>query len=297
MAVDRSLKAKIAESPEQWYAQPNRYDLPGIDTPGSISVEKENRIIYGSANLENKTENDSVSSAPWMRDNPFTKEDVERFNAFSHVDLDINREFNAKVTHKEAAVKAKLAEYGIYEIPNDVKKALYYYRKALYDFYMDEARARAIAPPVSVVGAYKYRGNVEKAERIVDRALERIEIAEKYLDRAVNRNIKGKVRVSVKAAASRTRLNRDHLAGVNLKKDLGLERALTSSHYKYKNGTGTVLMILKKKDGATYQLWYDYYGNGAVYDVKFGKYGGGLESIRADSYEELLTQIRKKMVD
>jgi hypothetical protein len=33
LAVDRSLKAKTAKSPEQWYKQPNRYDLPGVDTP------------------------------------------------------------------------------------------------------------------------------------------------------------------------------------------------------------------------------------------------------------------------
>jgi hypothetical protein len=294
LAVDRSLKAKTAESPEQWYKQPNRYDLPGVDMPSSISVEKE-ADSSSSVNLERKAENDLVPSAPWMRDNPFTKDDIERYNAFSHFDVNINREFNAKVRQKEVAVKDRLAEYGIYEIPNDVKKALYYYRKALYDFYVDDARARGIAPPVSVVGPSKYRGNIERAERIMDKALERVDIAEKYLGRAVERNIKGKVRVSVKAAASRSRLSRDHLAGVKLKKDLGLDRALTAYHYKYKNGTGSVLMVLKKKDGASYQLGYDYYGDGAVYNVKFGRYGGALESIRADSYEELLAQTRNRM--
>jgi hypothetical protein len=266
-----------------------------VDTPNSVSVEK-GVGTTGSVNLEMKVENNSVSSEPWMRHDPFSKEDVARYNSLSHFDVDINRDFNVKVAQKEAAVKAELEEYGIYGTPNDVKKALYYYRKAIYDFYMDEARARGVAPPVSVVGPSKYRGNVEKAQRILDRALEKIEIAERYLDRAVNRNVQGRVRVSVKEAVSKSNLKRNNLEGARLKKDLDLERALTAYHYKYQNGTGSVLMVLKKKDGASYQLGYDYYGDGVVYDAKFGRYGSALEPIKANSYEDLLTQIQNRMV-
>jgi hypothetical protein len=32
-AIDAGLKAPIAKTPEQWMKQPNRFDLPNIDTP------------------------------------------------------------------------------------------------------------------------------------------------------------------------------------------------------------------------------------------------------------------------
>jgi hypothetical protein len=31
--IDEHLKAPIANSFEQWHAQPNRYDLPNVDRP------------------------------------------------------------------------------------------------------------------------------------------------------------------------------------------------------------------------------------------------------------------------
>jgi hypothetical protein len=31
--IDEGLKAPIAKTPEQWMAQPNRFDFPDVDTP------------------------------------------------------------------------------------------------------------------------------------------------------------------------------------------------------------------------------------------------------------------------
>jgi hypothetical protein len=31
--IDEALRAPIAKSPEQWMQQPNRFDIPNIDTP------------------------------------------------------------------------------------------------------------------------------------------------------------------------------------------------------------------------------------------------------------------------
>jgi len=50
LAVDRSLKAKTAKSPEQWYKQPNRYDLPGVDSP----QDKAKSLNTSKANSKNE---------------------------------------------------------------------------------------------------------------------------------------------------------------------------------------------------------------------------------------------------
>lgn len=44
--VDESLKAPLAKSPEQWLAQPNRFDIPDVDTPKkSIRQEKKREEV------------------------------------------------------------------------------------------------------------------------------------------------------------------------------------------------------------------------------------------------------------
>ena len=40
-AIDRSLKAKKAESVEQWLDAPNRFDLPNVDTNKSKEKKHE----------------------------------------------------------------------------------------------------------------------------------------------------------------------------------------------------------------------------------------------------------------
>ena len=132
--------------------------------------------------------------APWTKDEPFTKEQIEGFNIFTHFPTDINKEFKERVKAKESEVANRLKEHGITDIPEDVKRSLWYYRKALYEYYLDESRARATAPPVSVIGPAAYPVHrIPKADRIREKGRERIEIAERYLNRAIKRHIKGKL--------------------------------------------------------------------------------------------------------
>lgn len=41
--VDESLKAPLAKSPEQWLAQPNRFDVLGVDTLKQSAKQEEKR--------------------------------------------------------------------------------------------------------------------------------------------------------------------------------------------------------------------------------------------------------------
>ena len=39
--IDEALKAPIAKTPEQWLAQPNRFDIPEVDTPKKSENKQE----------------------------------------------------------------------------------------------------------------------------------------------------------------------------------------------------------------------------------------------------------------
>jgi hypothetical protein len=44
--IDESLRAPIAKTPEQWLAQPNRFDFPNVDTPNDkVSKEEQDRRL------------------------------------------------------------------------------------------------------------------------------------------------------------------------------------------------------------------------------------------------------------
>lgn len=44
--IDESLRAPIAKTAEQWLAQPNRFDLPDVDTPkDKASKEEQDRRL------------------------------------------------------------------------------------------------------------------------------------------------------------------------------------------------------------------------------------------------------------
>jgi hypothetical protein len=70
LAVDRSLKAKTAESPEQWYKQPNRYDLPGVDAPEDkakgLNTSKANNKSEGNK-MQTQTPKSFGESPPDMK--------------------------------------------------------------------------------------------------------------------------------------------------------------------------------------------------------------------------------------
>jgi len=128
-----------------------------------------------------------------MKDEPFTKDEVDSFNRYTHFPVDINKEFSETVKAKEEEIRNELAHYGIKEMSEKLKTAIYYYRKAIYNGYLDRAKARSIAPPVSVVGPSKYSGNVQRAMKIEEKIRKRIETAEKYIRKAIVEAIKYKL--------------------------------------------------------------------------------------------------------
>ncbi|MBA7637056.1 hypothetical protein ES703_44688 [subsurface metagenome] len=137
------------------------------------------------------------SSEPFTRDAPFTKEQVEDFNRYTHFPSDINKEFREDVTAVEKEAVDTLKKHGITTIPPDVKTSLWYYRKAVYNYYLESSRARSIAPPVSVVGASKYpHHRIPRSEKIRERALDQVETSKTYLRRALGRHTKGKLETS-----------------------------------------------------------------------------------------------------
>jgi hypothetical protein len=50
--IDESLRAPIAKTPEQWLAQPNRFDVPDVDTPNTVSKEEQDRRLAEIRRLE-----------------------------------------------------------------------------------------------------------------------------------------------------------------------------------------------------------------------------------------------------
>jgi hypothetical protein len=41
--TDESLRAPIAKTPEQWLRQPNRFDIPDVDTPKQSAKQQEEK--------------------------------------------------------------------------------------------------------------------------------------------------------------------------------------------------------------------------------------------------------------
>jgi hypothetical protein len=223
----------------------------------------------------------------WMKSSPFSRDEVEAFNTFSHFYVDINKEFNDTVEHKEDEIRNILNRYGVKQFTNEIKTALYYYRKALYQYYLDESRARSVAPPISVVGPTKYRGNVKLAESIHEKALQKIRIAEDYLNKAVNRAIAGRIPEGVK-----TNILFSEISGAKLKKDLNLKNAIKGFHNKHRDGSGNFGFVLITKDDKHYQVAGDYATDGTVYNLVAGTYGGGLDKVEAKSYDELINKLK-----
>lgn len=122
-------------------------------------------------------------NAIFMRESPFTPLDIQKYNSFSWYDTDINKEFNASVNKAESEVNKYYPE----DKPESVSIALYYLRKALYEYYLENARAKHVNPGAFFVGPSNYRGNPDKARRIEQKASEKLDTAYEYLRKAINR--------------------------------------------------------------------------------------------------------------
>jgi hypothetical protein len=136
-----------------------------------------------------------LSAAPtgneiYMQSSPISKELQHRFEQTTFYPYDMNKEFNESVEAKETEAINKLKAYGYKEIPEDVQTALAYYRKSLYDFLVTKASQ---VPGPMITGPSKYNYNkLDKSIAREDKALQSIETAKDYLEKAVKRNTKGK---------------------------------------------------------------------------------------------------------
>lgn len=140
---------------------------------------------------------DNMNSDVWMQDSPFTNEEKEAYNRYTHFPADINKRFKEMVLAEETCIKNRLAEYGIDKPTDRLTTAVYYYRKAVYHYFLEEIRARTMAPPAYVVGPAKYQTHkLPKAEKIREKSLYPIKLAEKYIERGINEAIKGKPAVA-----------------------------------------------------------------------------------------------------
>ena len=221
----------------------------------------------------------------WLKDEPFDKDFVQHYNQFSHFWVNPNEEFKKKV---KAIEKELIKTFGK-KIPKSVKKALYAYRKALYEYFIAEAKARAIAPPISVVGRAKYKGKPEKAEKIRESAFKKLERAENLLESLISKERYKKTLSKVEAETS---LTLDELRGQRLKKDLKLDSAVRTWHNKRKDRSGTFGFTLTKG-----RKWVRLAGShtpsGKVYDLTIETAEHSPKSISAKSYEELIKQLGK----
>jgi len=221
----------------------------------------------------------------WLREEPFSKEFVQFYNQFSHFWVNPNEEFKKRIK----AIERELSrEFGS-QIPKSVKSAFYAYRRALYEYFRAEAEARAVAPPISVVGRSKYSGKPARAEKIMERATRKLERVENWLESAIS---KEKHKKTVGKVEKETSLTLNELKGQKLKRDLKLDSAIKSWHNKHKDGSGTFGFMLTK--GTKWvRLAGSYTPTGKVYNLTIETAQHAPKSISAKSYEGLIGQLGK----
>ncbi len=145
-----------------------------------------------------------IDSNAYMKSSPFTNQQISMYNNYSFYDVDINKEFNNSVNRMEATIRKHYPK----GVPAEVLKALARYRKAVYESYLAESRARFTAPSQAVVGPAGYKNFDKKrarADSIRQESLNNVHYAEKQIDLAIKRvntkdtteNIKGKYAVNI----------------------------------------------------------------------------------------------------
>lgn len=127
---------------------------------------------------------------PYMKSSPISAVLQRRFEYTTFSPYDLNKEFNESVEAKEKETIDKLKVFRLTEIPEDVQKALAYYRKAVYEFLVTKAN-QVPGPMVTGPSKYNYQ-KLEKSLKREDKALKSVDTAKEYLRKAINRNITGK---------------------------------------------------------------------------------------------------------
>jgi len=144
--------------------------------------------------LQNKrhvtvTKLSNMDSKVYMKNSPFTSRDIQIYNSYSFYDVDINKEFNATVDRMEKIVQKEFPKGA----PAEVLKALANYRKAIYESYLAESKARMTAPSQMVVGPAGYENFDRKRSRanaIRNKSYEDVKYAEKQIKLAIQRSNK-----------------------------------------------------------------------------------------------------------
>jgi hypothetical protein len=125
-----------------------------------------------------------------MTSAPFTSHDEADYNRFTHYPTTA-AEMNAGFQEASGAIReqtaATLARWGIPELPADVQEALDQLDAARIHQTRETIRARNVAPPWSVVGRSNYRGNPDRAHKIIEKAGEVNEKAKKRLEKVLRR--------------------------------------------------------------------------------------------------------------
>lgn len=117
----------------------------------------------------------------FMHNSPFTDEQIRSYNRYSWYDVDINKEFDNSIK----IVIDNVNTHYPGEKPEAVEIALYYYRMALYNYYLEEIRAKNKNPGSWFVGPSNYKGNPEAARKISENAMEKLDTAKEYLRKAI----------------------------------------------------------------------------------------------------------------
>lgn len=129
------------------------------------------------------------SDKPYMQLSPFSKEMQTRFEYTTFYPYDLNQQFNESVAKAENEAIEKLSNYNVTDMPEDVKTALAYHRKAVYEYLTAKAN-QVPSPMVTGPSKYNYR-KLEKDNQKQDKLSDSLETSREYLRKALNRATKG----------------------------------------------------------------------------------------------------------
>lgn len=125
-----------------------------------------------------------IYAKQFMKESPFSKNEVMKYNAYTFNPQDINEHFNREMRIIEKEAREKYPN----GLPGDVLKALAYYRKALYEYHNEWGRASRVAPSIMVTGPTNYKGKPERADAIRRNANEKLDYAKKGFKTALTQS-------------------------------------------------------------------------------------------------------------
>lgn len=136
---------------------------------------------------------------PWLRSSPFTKEQTDTYNRYTHFEIDFNKEFDVEIDRIKKHVADTLEKYQTSQGDIDIAKSeINKYRRKLYDYYLSRFDLQAYYPPVSVVGPGKYPYQKKsKAAAREKRMITTWQKAVAEFDRAIYRITKGRTAKAV----------------------------------------------------------------------------------------------------